>query len=121
MRIEQTLLLSSKMPSILSLPIEIISYVSRELDVPDLSALSRSCRALYNIVTPHLYRQVKDDAGILCWAIDEGNIGTVERLLVAGTNPNIAWVQSCTRDAVLAALEACKPRPHPLAVPSHGV
>lgn len=102
------------MPSILSLPIEIISYVSRELDVPDLSAFSRSCRALHNIVTPHLYRQVKDDAGIICWAIDEGKIGTVERLLVAGANPNIAWVQSGTRDAVLAALEACKPRTHPL-------
>ncbi|KAI1091703.1 ankyrin [Rostrohypoxylon terebratum] len=101
------------MPTILSLPIEIISYVARELGVQDLSAFSKSCRALYNISTPHLYRLVKNDAGIMCWAIDEGRKDTVGHLLIAGANPNIAWVQSYTRATMLAALEAFQARTHP--------
>ncbi|KAI1206793.1 ankyrin [Annulohypoxylon truncatum] len=97
------------MPSILSLPVEIISYVTRDLDIQDLSAFSRSCRAICGIVSPQLYRLVKDEASLMCWAVDEGHIGTVERLLVAGANPNIAWVQTSTRSTVLTVLEACKP------------
>ncbi|KAI2463966.1 ankyrin [Annulohypoxylon bovei var. microspora] len=100
---------SSKMPSILSLPIELISYVAQDLDVQDLSAFSRSCRAIYSIVTPQLYRLVKHEAALMCWAVDEGHRGTVERLLVAGANPNIAWVQDSTRSTVLTILQTCKP------------
>ncbi|KAI0110613.1 ankyrin [Hypoxylon sp. NC0597] len=97
------------MPSILSLPIEIISYVAQDLDIGDLSAFSRSCRAIYTIVTPNLYRRVKDEPGLMCWAVDEGQEGTVANLLSAGANPNTAWVQSCSRSTVLRILEACGP------------
>ncbi|OTB00156.1 hypothetical protein M426DRAFT_324475 [Hypoxylon sp. CI-4A] len=97
------------MPSILSLPVELISYVINDLDVQDLSAFSRSCRAIHNITTPFLYRLVKDEVSIMCWAADEGRKGTIEHLLAAGANPNAAFVQSCTRPAVLRIIKTCEP------------
>ncbi|KAI1452847.1 ankyrin [Annulohypoxylon moriforme] len=101
------------MPSILSLPIEIISYVARDLDIQDLSAFSRSCRAIYSILTPRLYGLVKYEAAVMCWAVDEGRAGTVERLLVAGADPNVAWFQTSTRSTILAILETIKRPPNP--------
>ncbi|OTA68114.1 ankyrin [Hypoxylon sp. EC38] len=86
-----------------------MSYVAQNLDIEDLSAFSRSCRAIHTIVTPSLYRLVKDEAGLMCWAVDEGQEGTVAHLLAAGANPNIAWVQSCSRSAGLRLLETCRP------------
>ncbi|KAI1133936.1 ankyrin [Hypoxylon sp. FL0543] len=92
------------MPSILSLPIEIISYVAYDLDIDDLSAFSRSCRAIHTIITPRLYRLVKDEAALTCWAVDEGREGTLARLLAAGANANITWTQNCSRPTTLRFL-----------------
>ncbi|KAJ2995463.1 hypothetical protein NUW58_g1262 [Xylaria curta] len=82
------------MPPALRLPIELLYYVSECLGGPaDLSSWSRSCRALHAVLTPLLYRLVKDDPAVMCWACDEGRLGTVQRLLDAGADPNAAWSQ----------------------------
>lgn len=83
--------------------------MAHDLDIPDLSVFSKSCRAFHNIISPFLYRLVKNEAALMCWAVDEGNKGTLERLLEAGANPNIAWVQTCTRSSLLRVLEAYEP------------
>ncbi|RYC54637.1 hypothetical protein CHU98_g11573 [Xylaria longipes] len=78
----------------LSLPIELIYYISKYLDdFADLSSWSRSCRAFYAALTPLLYYNVKDDSLVMCWACDKGHLNTVQRLLDAGANPNAAYAQ----------------------------
>ncbi|KAI2608053.1 ankyrin [Hypoxylon fragiforme] len=89
------------MPSILSLPVELVSHVIDDLDVHDISAFSRSCRALHYITTPLLYDVAKNVAWVMCWAVDQGRQKTLEHLLAAGANPNIAWAQPCTRSETL--------------------
>ncbi|KAJ8133060.1 hypothetical protein O1611_g569 [Lasiodiplodia mahajangana] len=82
------------MPSILGLPVELLYYVSKCLDDPaDLSSWSRSCRAFHVALTPLLYRNAIDDPAVMCWACDEGPLQTVQRLLDAGANPNVALSQ----------------------------
>ncbi|KAI0883015.1 ankyrin [Annulohypoxylon maeteangense] len=93
------------MPSILSLPVEMISYIIDGLGIRDLSAFSRSCRSIHNIVTPYLYRYFKDNVALMCWAVDEGRRGTVERLLAAGADPDAPWYHRYPRPRVLAELE----------------
>ncbi|KAI1407195.1 ankyrin [Hypoxylon sp. FL1857] len=97
------------MPSILSLPIEIILYIAQDLDVENVSAFSRSCRAIHTIITPRLYRLVKDQTAIICWAADEGRMGTLAHLLAAGANPNATWAQTRSRSTVLRLLEMYEP------------
>ncbi|KAI0906717.1 ankyrin repeat-containing domain protein [Ustulina deusta] len=103
------------MPPALRLPIELLYCIAGYLGGPtDLSSWSRSCRALHAALTPLLYRHVKDDAALMCWACDEGRLSTVQRLLDAGANPNAAWAQSGPRWRTLrglhdAANEATEP------------
>ncbi|KAI1750597.1 ankyrin repeat-containing domain protein [Xylaria castorea] len=79
----------------LCLPIELLYYISKSLDDPaDLSSWSRSCRGFHAALTPLLYHNVKDDPVIICWACDQGRLDTVQRLLDAGANPNVAWAQN---------------------------
>ncbi|KAH9906357.1 ankyrin [Xylariomycetidae sp. FL2044] len=93
------------MTSIISLPNEILSFVVQDLkSIADVSSFSRSCRSLHDVVTPYLYRVVRDDPAILCWAIDEGRIGTVRRLLLAGADPNTALLTPHTRSTTLRVL-----------------
>lgn len=81
------------MPSIYDLPVELLRLVTRFLDDEgDLSALCRSGnRWVRDVVTPILYLRVKDNPGVLCWACDEGRLGTVESLLAVGANPDSVW------------------------------
>ncbi|RYP25616.1 hypothetical protein DL767_008327 [Monosporascus sp. MG133] len=94
------------MASILSLPVELLVFIAQELeDVQDIAALSRSCRRIYNATIFTLYRYVKDDPAVMCWAVDEGHVQPVKYLLAAGANPNVAWVQSETRSSTLFRLD----------------
>jgi ankyrin repeat protein len=89
-----------------NLPTEILWNIAEYVGtVGDLSSLSRSCRALYAALTPRLYRNVKDDPSIMCWACDEGRIDTVQRLLDAGANANTSWVQETPRWWTLMELQ----------------
>ncbi|KAI0799025.1 hypothetical protein GGR55DRAFT_523577 [Xylaria sp. FL0064] len=89
----------------LRLPIELLFLISTYLDSPaDLSSWSRSCRGFHLALRPLLYRHVKDDAAVLCWACDEGRLETVSHLLNAGANANVAWVQGEPRWWTLADL-----------------
>ncbi|RYO89283.1 hypothetical protein DL762_003306 [Monosporascus cannonballus] len=93
------------MASILSLPVELLVFIAQELeDVQDIAALSRSCRRIYNTTIFTLYRYVKDDPAVMCWAVDEGHVQPVKYLLAAGADPNVAWVQSETRSRTLERL-----------------
>ncbi|ORY59324.1 ankyrin repeat-containing domain protein [Pseudomassariella vexata] len=94
------------MPSFRHLPVELLLLVSEDLDIRDLSSLSRSCQYARNGIISSLCRRVKDDPAVLCWAVDEGQIGTVERLLVAGADPNVAWIQNESRTHTLKRLKA---------------
>ncbi|KAK7751815.1 hypothetical protein SLS62_006301 [Diatrype stigma] len=83
------------MVSLLSLPAELLSYVTRDLDQErDLAALSRSCQHMYNATIATLYRRVKDDPAIFHRAVKDGHIRTVKYLLAAGADLNVAWVQN---------------------------
>ncbi|RYP90212.1 hypothetical protein DL770_003675 [Monosporascus sp. CRB-9-2] len=93
------------MASILSLPVELLVFIAQELeDVQDIAALSRSCRRIYNATILTLFRYVKDDPAVMCWAVDEGHVQPVKYLLAAGADPNVAWVQSETRSSTLLRL-----------------
>lgn len=83
------------MASISELPVETLNSVTDYLDtVGDLSAFARSGnRYVHHVVTTTLYSRVKDEIGIMCWAFDEGRLGTVKRLLAAGADPNALWEQ----------------------------
>ncbi|KAI1372852.1 ankyrin repeat-containing domain protein [Hypoxylon crocopeplum] len=78
------------MPSLLHLPNELKSLVTNYLGVRDLYALSKSCHSVYDIAIPAMYRLVKDQRWVFCWAVDLGHKDTVKRLLTAGANPNTA-------------------------------
>ncbi|KAI0202648.1 ankyrin repeat-containing domain protein [Astrocystis sublimbata] len=99
------------MATLLSLPLEILHCVGRCLDVPDLASWSCSSRALHAALTPILYHSVKDDVSVMCWACDEGRIGTVKRLLGAGASPNAAWTQTEPRWWTLRSLHLLTPPP----------
>lgn len=94
------------MISICDLPTEILLHVTEYLEhIEDLSSFSRSGnRFIHDVVTPVLYSRVKDDPGVLCWACDEGCIGTVQRLLAAGADPDLEWVQRSKRSRTLTGL-----------------
>ncbi|KAI1820857.1 ankyrin repeat-containing domain protein [Xylaria intraflava] len=83
------------MPLVLHLPAELLYYISKYLnDTADLSSWSRSCRTFHSAINPILYYQVKDDPLVMYWACGKGRVDTVQRLLDAGANPNVAWVQN---------------------------
>jgi len=98
------------MPGLPNLPIEILWYIAEYVgNVADLSSLSRSCRALYAGLVPCLYRIVKDDPAVMCWACDEGRIDTAQRLLDAGASANTHWVQGEPRWWTLMGLQGMRP------------
>ncbi|KAK5631504.1 hypothetical protein RRF57_007218 [Xylaria bambusicola] len=93
------------MPSALHLPVELLYEIAGYLDGPaDLSSWTRSSRAFHATLAPLLYRYVKDDPAVMCWACDEGRVDIVQRLLDAGANPNVAWIQSDSRWLTLREL-----------------
>ncbi|KAI0976954.1 ankyrin repeat-containing domain protein [Xylaria arbuscula] len=68
----------------LQLPLELIHWISTYLeDAADLSSWSRSCRAFRAVITPLLYRLVKDDLKVIFWASSVG----------PGANANALWIQ----------------------------
>ncbi len=82
------------MTSITSLPVELLVYVAQDLEhVSNVSALSRSCRRMYDATISVLYRRVKNDPKVMHWAVTHGHVRTVKYLLAAGADPNVAWVQ----------------------------
>ncbi|KAI1174796.1 ankyrin repeat-containing domain protein [Nemania sp. FL0916] len=104
------------MPPVLQLPLEVIYSITKCLDGPaDVSAWSRSCRAFHTALAPLLYYNAKDDISVMCWACDEGRLGTVQRLLEAGASPNAAWTQRRPR---AWTLEALHPRPRVAPTPT---
>ncbi|TRX94640.1 hypothetical protein FHL15_004412 [Xylaria flabelliformis] len=96
----------------LGLPIELLYYISKCLDNTDLSSWSRSCRAFHAALTPLLYQSVKDDPTVMCWAASQGRLDTVQRLLAAGANPNVAWSQNRPRWRPLTGLIQPQPDEH---------
>ncbi|KAI1116119.1 ankyrin repeat-containing domain protein [Nemania sp. NC0429] len=83
------------MPVALHLPIDVLYIIAKCCDdLADLSALSRSCRVLHHLLTPVLYRDVKDDPFIMGWACNTGRLGTIQRLVDAGADLNAAWTQN---------------------------
>lgn len=93
------------MLSILDLPVELLCHVTEYLDDGDLSTWCRAgSRLIFEIATPILYSRVKNEPGVFCWACDEGRIGTVERLLAVGANPDIEWVDDERRSRTLTRL-----------------
>ncbi|KAH8678316.1 ankyrin repeat-containing domain protein [Xylariales sp. PMI_506] len=75
------------------LPYELLVQVGRYLALGDVSSLTQSCRRAHIILNPHLYNAVKNDPDLLCWAAEEGYIGTARHLLRAGADPNMAQIQ----------------------------
>ncbi|KAH9994993.1 ankyrin [Xylariaceae sp. FL0662B] len=109
------------MPSILSLPLEVLYYVAQDLeDIRDLSAFSRSCRDIHHRVVSILYRRVKDDPSIMCWAADEGRLSTAQRLLEAGADPNVAWSRFSPRIVTLHLLDHIDDYSTKSLIPSQG-
>ncbi|KAI1421317.1 ankyrin repeat-containing domain protein [Xylaria sp. FL1777] len=94
------------MPPALQLPIELFHHISQYFErLADLSSWSRSCRALYIILTPLLLHKGKDDPAVLCWACDKGHLNTINSLLDAGANVNVAEVRKVPRWWSLADLK----------------
>lgn len=81
------------MASIFKLPAETLLHITEFLyELRDVASFSRvGNHHIYDVVTSVLYERVRDEVGVMCWACDEGSLGTVQRLLAAGADPNIAW------------------------------
>ncbi|KAI1261969.1 hypothetical protein F5Y18DRAFT_400265 [Xylariaceae sp. FL1019] len=105
------------MPPALHLPIELLHIISDSLDIADLSKWSRSCRAFHATIAPILYLNVKHDPDVMCWACDEGRIGTVRHLLNAGASPNTAFSGSKPRAWMLQGCHETRFWRPPLPVP----
>jgi ankyrin repeat protein len=67
--------------------------VTQDLASRDVSSFARSCQFLHATLTPILYRSVRDDGNLLLWAAHWGRVGTVEKLLAAGAQPDAALRQ----------------------------
>ncbi|KAI8963163.1 ankyrin [Daldinia sp. FL1419] len=77
------------MPSLGTLPNELMLNVAAYSGNQDLSSLSRVCRGFHNLLTPALYERHKNDGALLYCAVELASIGTIRYLLQAGANPNI--------------------------------
>ncbi|KAI1392983.1 ankyrin [Hypoxylon trugodes] len=82
--------------SLRSSPNELLIDIAEYLDeIPDLCALSASCLRLHYVANPILYSLASNKRRykhLLCWASENGQLGVVKKLLVAGFNPNIAAI-----------------------------
>lgn len=84
------------MPSISALPTELVVFVLDNLDrLSDVAALARINQRLYNVVNPILYkRAVSQNCSYpLEWAAHHGVVGTLNRALDSGADPNYEFQQ----------------------------
>ncbi|KAI0138428.1 hypothetical protein BJ166DRAFT_180486 [Pestalotiopsis sp. NC0098] len=72
------------MPSIHSIPNEMLFEVYSHLCVKDKASLARCCRDFYATLNPLLYRQVRNCEELVPWAAGNGQRGTLEKLFDAG-------------------------------------
>lgn len=81
------------MALICKLPAETLLHITDFLyEVRDVSRFSRvGNHHIHDVVASVLYARVRDEVGVMCWACDEGSLGTVKRLLAAGADPNNDW------------------------------
>lgn len=81
------------MASICKLPAETLLHIADYLDeLRDVSSFSRvGNHHVHEVVASALYARVKHEVALMCWACDEGSLGTVQRLLDAGADPNDEW------------------------------
>lgn len=92
------------MASICKLPMETLLHVIDYLDdIQDVSSFARAGNHfIHSVAIPVLYSRVRTDVGVMCWACDEGRLGTIKRLLAAGADPNDHWVQNVPRSYALS-------------------
>lgn len=82
------------MPSIASLPNELVAFVLENLKYQrDIAALCQTNRKLYEAVSPVLYKNAVDhcDMWPLAFAAFSGRAGTMRKMLAAGADPNWAF------------------------------
>ncbi|KAI0837065.1 ankyrin [Hypoxylon sp. FL0890] len=82
------------MASLQGLPTEILLEIVEYLDsISDLRSLSATSRRFHYVSNPVLYSlAAKKCPNLLCWACGAGLLGVVEKLLVAGSSPNLPAV-----------------------------
>ncbi len=91
--------------SILGLPTEIVLLIAELLDVKDQVSLNRAARFFYSIIDPILYQNNVSSGNSSClfWAAENGQLGTIKKMLAAGANLNqFGPDDSGTRDQALA-------------------
>ncbi|KAI2636932.1 ankyrin [Hypomontagnella submonticulosa] len=77
---------------LLQLPNELLNLIAGHLSVKEISNSSCCCRDLYTILTPTLYRRLRNDIDLFRWAIESGNDNVIRKLLEYGTNPDLSLV-----------------------------
>lgn len=88
------------MTGILDLANELVLLVIKGLNPGEIAALARTNRKLFNICDPELYKFVKDSVDgaqewhPLRWAAEHGQVGTLEKTLAAGVDPNMDFFDS---------------------------
>lgn len=88
------------MSSLTSLPHELIVPIVAHLEsLRDIASLSRTCSAAYGPANDELYKRSRQLHGqILCWAAESGRLGTVQKLLEVGADPNCPCIRVEYRD-----------------------
>lgn len=81
------------MTTITDLPVELVTKIAKNLhDLPDLNALTSSCRGMRRCAEPVLYKAgARRYPQLLCWAADAGEYEVVAKLLATDLDPNMAF------------------------------
>ncbi|KAI8961701.1 ankyrin [Daldinia sp. FL1419] len=82
----------------LQLPNELLDLVTQHLDLKDIANACRCSHSFYHAFDPILYRRIGNNIDVLFWAIKLGRARVVEKLLVAGLNPNQVEVEYASAD-----------------------
>lgn len=74
-----------------SLPNELLYMITRQLRRPDLNALAQTCQQFYAFLNSALYfDNIRlNHSSALFWAAENGNLGTIQRMLAHGADLQI--------------------------------
>lgn len=91
------------MASIDVLPVELITFVVKNLGTGDLAAFARTSRKFFDIADPALYKlastavDFRNSRHPLRWAAEYGQVGTLRKTLAAGVDPNMKFEDDASR------------------------